>query len=130
MQQTPTENGGKLINAEPLISKKKEKSPTTTTTSTSYAKEDKVHIDIANIEPITGDSQHGKRSKIFLSNSTTNPRLAHISMEISSTTRQNRRQKVIALHDSGCAKSVIKTSIFEELLKKDTSRSPNPYKEQ
>ena len=119
MQQTPTKNGGKLINAEPLISKKKEKTPTTTTTtSTSYAKEDKVHINIANIEPTTGDSQQGKRSKIFLSDSTTNPRLAHISMEISSTTRQNRRQKVIALHDSGCAKSVIKTSIFEELLKK------------
>ena len=63
MQQTPTENGGKLINAEPLISKKKDKTPTTTpTTSTSYAKEDKVHINIANIEPITGDSQQGKRS--------------------------------------------------------------------
>ena len=61
MQQTPTKNGGKLINAEPLISKKKEKTPTTTTTSTSYAKEDKVHINIANIEHIAGDSQQEKR---------------------------------------------------------------------
>ena len=58
MQQTPTKNGGKLINAEPLISKKKEKTPTTT--STSYVKEDKVHINIANIEHTTGDSQQGK----------------------------------------------------------------------
>ena len=81
-------------------------------------KVDKVHINIANIKPTAGDSQQGKILKIFFSDTALNPRLAHISKEISSTKKQKAKQKVIASGNSGSAKFIIKVSILEELLKK------------
>ena len=108
---------GKLISAEALISTKTISIPTTKPTTIQSTPKDKVHINKIETTPITGNRQReDHKSKIFPSDARANPRLAHVAMQISSTTKKKSRMKIIALHDSGCAKSVIKTSKFEELL--------------
>ena len=58
--------------------------------------------------------------KIHLTDLQHTPRLAHVNIHLSSINKQHHQNShlpVTALHDSGCAKSVIKTSIFNDLLK-------------
>jgi len=70
----------------------------------------------------SGSTSGGKptrRKKIFVSNQNYTPGLAHIDLQLSSTTNKEEELhwiNVTALHDSGCAKTVIRTSTFERLL--------------
>ena len=63
-----------------------------------------------------------KRTKIYASHCAvkTNPNLGYIDLELSSIDNKDdelRRMPIRALNDCGCAKSIIKTSCFNELLK-------------
>ena len=59
-------------------------------------------------------------NKIFVSDPKHTPKLAHIKLDISAHrySTHTQRLSVLALHDSGCAKSVMKESTFNKLLEK------------
>jgi hypothetical protein len=70
-------------------------------------------------EPITGNRSNDS-NKIFVTDFNSTPALAYVDIKLSSTTNQKleNQHEVRALHDSGCTKSVLKTSVFEELQKR------------
>jgi len=129
---------GKLESAKPLLSTPKPQSPTPTETFSQSSEENIVHdrfsstenltiskITMANAslfnerEPITGNRSNDS-NKIFVTDFNSTPALAYVDIKLSSTTNQTleNQYEVRALHDSGCAKSVMKTSVFEELQKR------------
>ena len=65
---------------------------------------------------LTGQRQT-KMKKIFISDFNATPSLVYIDLKIGSTEdySPDKQLDVRALHDSGCAKSVIKTSVFKKL---------------
>ena len=66
----------------------------------------------------TRKKQQEKKAKIYTSNIRTNPRMAHVQIDLSPPNATHNTIRVVALHDSGCAKSVIKTSVFKALQEK------------
>ncbi len=74
-----------------------------------------------NPQIISGNILHQttKSVKIFTSSVSQNPSLAFVDIKLSSPTNigdESKCIKIKALHDSGCAKTVIKHSVFEQLL--------------
>ena len=59
--------------------------------------------------------------KVFLSDYNNHPKLVYVNVHLSSIEDTNKDNfvKITALHDSGCAKTVIKQSVFRKLLKKN-----------
>jgi hypothetical protein len=70
-------------------------------------------------DPISGNRSTDS-SKKFITDFNSTPALAYVDIKLSSTTNQKleNRYEVRALHYSGCAKSVMKTSVFDELQKR------------
>jgi hypothetical protein len=68
-------------------------------------------------QPISGNRPE-KTSKVLMSDFQTTPSLAYVDLKLSSLDNcsPDKQIEVRALHDSGCAKSVLKTSVFELLL--------------
>jgi len=65
-------------------------------------------------------TQTEKCVKVFTSSISQNPTLAFIDLRISSIENRTDKTagiKIKALHDSGCAKTIIKHSVFEQLLR-------------
>ena len=83
-----------------------EKKPWLTTTSNVVPKEEE------KIGPLTGQSQINV-NKVFISDFNTVPELAYVNLKISST---EKSLEVRVLHDSGCAKSILKTLVFNDCL--------------
>ena len=79
------------------------------------------------IESLTGTRQINV-NKVFISDFNAAPGLAYVDLRISSIENQSPEERVDirALHDSGCAKSIIKTSVFHELQKKGVIKIINP----
>jgi hypothetical protein len=74
-----------------------------------------------NPQIISGNILHQttKSVKIFTSSVSQNPSLAFVDIKLSSPTNigdESKCIKIKALHDSGCAKTVIKHSVFEQFV--------------
>ena len=67
-------------------------------------------------------------NKVFISDFNATPGLAYVDLKISSPedSSPEKRIELRALHDSGCAKSIIKTSVFNTLQKKGLIKIINP----
>ena len=67
-------------------------------------------------------------NKVFLSDYKATPGLAYIDLKVSSVDNQSPEHQVAvrALHDSGCSKSILKDSVFKELLKKGAIQVKDP----
>jgi hypothetical protein len=60
------------------------------------------------------------------------PGLAHVHIQLSSLDGAHSEDnlKVLALHDSGCAKSIMKKSVFDKLLKRGNIEVIQPTEKQ
>jgi hypothetical protein len=80
-----------------------------------------------NIQALSGKSK--KVKEIFPTILSSQPKLVHVNMDISTSLSapKSLRVPVKALHDSGCAHSIMRTSTFLKLSKisKTTLRSPD-----
>ena len=81
------------------------------------------------IKSLTGQRQIDV-NKVFISDFNAAPALAYVDLKISSIEHASLENsvEVRALHDSGCAKSSLKTSVFNELLKKGKIKLLQPVR--
>ena len=112
MLQIPETPDGKLELAESLIShnyNNKSHQLNSILTNSQYKP----------IETTSGRSKWND-NKIFVSDPRHTPKLAHIQLEVSARqhSKPDQRLTILALHDSGCAKSVMNESTFNSLLTK------------
>ena len=79
------------------------------------------------IESLTGKRQVNV-NKVFISDFNAAPGLAYVDLKISplNCLSPENRIEIRALHDSGCAKSIIKTSVFNDLQKRGVIKIINP----
>ena len=79
------------------------------------------------IESLTGKRQVNV-NKVFISDFNAAPGLAYVDLKISplNCLSPENRIEIRALHDSGCAKSIIKTSVFNDLQKRGIIKIINP----
>ena len=77
------------------------------------------HSQYKPIEQTSGRSKWND-NKIFVSDPKHTPKLAHIQLEVSARqhSKPDQRLTILALHDSGCAKSVMYETTFNSLLAK------------
>ena len=90
--------------------------------------EDTIDVNVdEKIASLTGKGQVNV-NKVFISDFNAAPGLAYVDLKISSIKNETPESKIDirALHDSGCAKSIIKTSVFNDLLKKGVIEIKNP----
>ena len=83
------------------------------------------------LSSIAGNLEKEQTVKIYSSNVEANPSLAYVDIILTSVENKNDRDKGLALkalHDSGCAKTVVKTSAFQTLLKQGFIELKQPEK--
>ena len=88
-----------------------------------------IEKDDEKIKSLTGQRQINV-NKVFISDFNAAPALAYVDLKISSIEHASLENsvEVRALHDSGCAKSILKTTVFNELLKKGRIKLLQPVR--